>query len=119
MKKDEFSDILNSHGFKPASESGPSTINSLRKQADVEDDPVKAKVSKTKTMFGQSWMISENYINHDEGFFTNETMRIFWDNVGGYISVCYICDIGHVILLNMRLQVRWGGGRVGPLSGKN
>ena len=46
VKKDEFSDILNSHGFKPtSSETGPSTMNSLRKQADVEDDPVKAKVS--------------------------------------------------------------------------
>ncbi len=47
VKKDEFSDILNSHGFKPTSESGPNTINSLRKQTDVEDDPVKAKVRKT------------------------------------------------------------------------
>lgn len=48
LKKDEFSDILNSHGFKPSTEAGPTTINSLRNQADAEDDPVKAKVCKTE-----------------------------------------------------------------------
>lgn len=45
VKKEEFSDILNSHGFKATSETGPNTINSLRKQVEIEDDPVKAKVS--------------------------------------------------------------------------
>ena len=61
VKKDEFSDILNSHGFKPASESGPSTMNSLRQQTDVEDDPVKAKVSsKLKCLAMQPWMFLEN-----------------------------------------------------------
>ena len=48
VKKEEFSDILNSHGFKPTSETGPNTINSLRKQVEIEDDPVKAKVSDEK-----------------------------------------------------------------------
>ncbi|XP_046839155.1 cyclin-G-associated kinase-like isoform X2 [Xenia sp. Carnegie-2017] len=45
VKKDEFSDILNSHGFKPtSSEAGSNTMNSLRKEAEIEDDPVKAKI---------------------------------------------------------------------------
>ena len=42
----------------------------------------------------------------------NETMRIFCDNVRGYM---FVCDIGHVILLNMRLQV---GGVWVPCRGK-
>ena len=46
MKKDEFGDILNSQGFKPSVGNEPNTMNSLRKQVDVEDDPVKAKVKK-------------------------------------------------------------------------
>lgn len=46
MKKDEFGDILNSQGFKPSVGNETNTMNSLRKQVDVEDDPVKAKVKK-------------------------------------------------------------------------
>jgi hypothetical protein len=57
VKKDEFSDILNSHGFKATPESGPSTMNSLRQQPEEEDDPVKAKVKLT-TIFDLKSTIS-------------------------------------------------------------
>ena len=46
--KDEFSDILNSHGFKSTSSNEPTSMNALRQQNVAEDDPVKAKVTTTK-----------------------------------------------------------------------
>eukprot|EP00795_Rhopilema_esculentum_P004222 gene4222-20410_t len=43
--KNEFSDILGAHGFKPSSEAQKETLKQLKKQVVVkEDDPVKAKV---------------------------------------------------------------------------
>ena len=44
--KDEFSDILNAHGFKKPSDKdqGPQTLGSLKKQTVVVSDPIQAKV---------------------------------------------------------------------------
>ena len=43
--KNEFSDILGAHGFKPSSEAQKETLKQLKKQVVTkEDDPVKAKV---------------------------------------------------------------------------
>ena len=43
--KNEFSDILGAHGFKPLSEQQRETLGQLKKQTDTQDmDPIKARV---------------------------------------------------------------------------
>ena len=47
VNKNEFSDILNAHGFKSGAaekEQGPQTLGSLKKQTAVVIDPIQAKV---------------------------------------------------------------------------
>ncbi len=44
--KDEFSDILGAHGFKPSSETQKETLRQLKKvEVSEETDPIKRKVS--------------------------------------------------------------------------